>query len=149
MFCVQVMTIQDVAVALNTRKLWCMHIRAQWKVLSEALRCVCGTSCPPLLAMLRRMCIQLADLSSPSATLTIKTLLDLLLEELQPWVNNTHAVICVDAWKCVMIVQTVTAGRKARRCAGDRPYASCLWWILWCHRKRVRVQHCTCSLGPC
>ncbi|XP_070691346.1 protein virilizer homolog isoform X3 [Pempheris klunzingeri] len=80
----QVITVQDVAVALNTRKLWSMHIRAQWKVLSEALRCVCATSCPPLLAMLRRMCVQLADLSSPTATLIMKTVLELLLEELQP-----------------------------------------------------------------
>ncbi|KAM3615248.1 uncharacterized protein V6R79_025420 [Siganus canaliculatus] len=80
----QVMSVQDVAVALNTRKLWSMHIRAQWKVFSEALRCVCATTCPPLLAMLRRMCVQLADLSSPTATLIMKTLLELLLEELQP-----------------------------------------------------------------
>uniref|UniRef100_A0A8C4E5E8 Vir like m6A methyltransferase associated n=1 Tax=Dicentrarchus labrax TaxID=13489 RepID=A0A8C4E5E8_DICLA len=80
----QVISVQDVAVALNTRKLWSMHIRAQWKVFSEALRCVCATSCPPLLAMLRRMCVQLADLSSPTATLIMKTLLELLLEELQP-----------------------------------------------------------------
>uniref|UniRef100_A0A8P4GAP1 Vir like m6A methyltransferase associated n=1 Tax=Dicentrarchus labrax TaxID=13489 RepID=A0A8P4GAP1_DICLA len=79
----QVISVQDVAVALNTRKLWSMHIRAQWKVFSEALRCVCATSCPPLLAMLRRMCVQLADLSSPTATLIMKTLLELLLEELQ------------------------------------------------------------------
>ncbi|XP_028281928.1 protein virilizer homolog isoform X2 [Parambassis ranga] len=80
----QVMSVQDAAVALNTRKLWSMHIRAQWKVFSEALRCVCATSCPPLLAMLRRVCVQLADLSSPTATLIMKTLLELLLEELQP-----------------------------------------------------------------
>uniref|UniRef100_A0A8D0CPQ2 Vir like m6A methyltransferase associated n=1 Tax=Sander lucioperca TaxID=283035 RepID=A0A8D0CPQ2_SANLU len=80
----QVISVQDVAVALNTRKLWSMHIRAQWKVFSEALRCVCATSCPPLLAMLRRMCVQLADLSSPTAILIMKTLLELLLEELQP-----------------------------------------------------------------
>ncbi|XP_070767716.1 protein virilizer homolog [Enoplosus armatus] len=80
----QVISVQDVAVALNTRKLWSMHIRVQWKVFSEALRCVCATSCPPLLAMLRRMCVQLADLSSPTATLVMKTLLELLLEELQP-----------------------------------------------------------------
>lgn len=77
-------SVQDVAVALNTRKLWSMHIRAQWKVFSEALRCVCATSCPPLLAMLRRVCVQLADLSSPTATLIMKTLVELLLEELQP-----------------------------------------------------------------
>ncbi|KAK1895073.1 Protein virilizer like [Dissostichus eleginoides] len=80
----QVISVQDVAVALNTRKLWSMHIRAQWKVFSEALRCACATSCPPLLAMLRRMCVQLADLSSPTATLIMKSLLELLLEELQP-----------------------------------------------------------------
>ncbi|XP_038567454.1 protein virilizer homolog isoform X2 [Micropterus salmoides] len=80
----QVISVQDVAIALNTRKLWSMHIRVQWKVFSEALRCVCVTSCPPLLAMLRRMCVQLADLSSPTATLVMKTLLELLLEELQP-----------------------------------------------------------------
>ncbi|XP_073341270.1 protein virilizer homolog isoform X2 [Pagrus major] len=85
----QVISVQDVAVALNTRKLWSMHIRAQWKVFSEAFRCVCATSCPPLLAMLRRMCVQLADLSSPTATLIMKTLLELLLEELQPAEGKT------------------------------------------------------------
>ncbi|KAM3873614.1 protein virilizer homolog [Diretmus argenteus] len=85
----QVISVQDVAVALNTRKLWSMHLRAQWKVFAEALKCVCGTSCPPLLAMLRRVCVQLADLSSPTATLIMKTLLELLLEELQPAEGKT------------------------------------------------------------
>uniref|UniRef100_A0A3Q2ZQP3 Vir like m6A methyltransferase associated n=1 Tax=Kryptolebias marmoratus TaxID=37003 RepID=A0A3Q2ZQP3_KRYMA len=80
----QVLSVQDVAIALNTRKLWSMHIRAQWKVLSEVLSCVCSTSCPPLLTMLRRVCIQLADLSSITATLVMKAVLELLLEELQP-----------------------------------------------------------------
>jgi hypothetical protein len=34
--------------------------------------------------MLRRVCVQLADLSSPTATLIMKTLLEFLLAELQP-----------------------------------------------------------------
>ncbi|XP_034030760.1 protein virilizer homolog isoform X2 [Thalassophryne amazonica] len=80
----QVISVQDVAVALNTRKLWSMHLRAQWKVFSEALKCVCVTSCPPLLAMLRRVCVQLADLSSPTAILIMKAVLEMLLEDLQP-----------------------------------------------------------------
>ncbi|CAB1334663.1 unnamed protein product, partial [Coregonus sp. 'balchen'] len=80
----QVISVQDVAVALNTRKLWSMHLRVQWGVFADALGCVCGTSCPPLLAMLRRVCVQLADLSSPTATLIMKTLLELLLGEVQP-----------------------------------------------------------------
>ncbi|CAL8290826.1 unnamed protein product [Merluccius merluccius] len=80
----QVISVQDMAVALNTRKLWSMHVRAQWKVFAEALKCVCGTACPPLLAMLRRVCVQLADLSATTATLIMKTLLELVLLELQP-----------------------------------------------------------------
>ncbi|XP_056900607.1 protein virilizer homolog isoform X2 [Takifugu flavidus] len=111
----QVMTIQDVAVALNTRKLWCMHIRAQWKVLSEALRCVCATSCPPLLAMLRRMCIQLADLSSPSATLTMKTLLELLLEELQPAEGKT--VCWGQALRLLSLMDTLVSQKACKSAA--------------------------------
>lgn len=80
----QGISVQDVAVALNTRKLWSMHLRAKWKEFSEVFRCVGSTSCPPLLAMLRRVCVQLADLSSPTATLIMKTVLELILEELQP-----------------------------------------------------------------
>uniref|UniRef100_A0A8C7HL68 Vir like m6A methyltransferase associated n=1 Tax=Oncorhynchus kisutch TaxID=8019 RepID=A0A8C7HL68_ONCKI len=74
----QVISVQDVAVALNTRKLWSMHLRVQWGVFADTLGCVCGTICPPLLAMLRRVCVQLADLSSATATLIMKTLLEFL-----------------------------------------------------------------------
>uniref|UniRef100_A0A8C5BAY7 Vir like m6A methyltransferase associated n=1 Tax=Gadus morhua TaxID=8049 RepID=A0A8C5BAY7_GADMO len=74
----QAVSVDDMAVALNTRKLWSMHVRAQWKVFAEALKCVCGTACPPLLAMLRRVCVQLADLSATTATLIMKSLLELV-----------------------------------------------------------------------
>uniref|UniRef100_A0A6Q2Z6G1 Virilizer N-terminal domain-containing protein n=1 Tax=Esox lucius TaxID=8010 RepID=A0A6Q2Z6G1_ESOLU len=77
----QVISDEDVAVALNTRKLWSMHLRVQWRAFADVLGCVCGTSCPPLLAALRRVCVQLADLSSPTATLITKTLLEMLLDE--------------------------------------------------------------------
>ncbi|KAL0985360.1 hypothetical protein UPYG_G00155920 [Umbra pygmaea] len=85
----QMISKEDVAVALNTRKLWSMHLRVQWRMFADVLGCVCGTSCPPLLAMLRRVCVQLADLSSTTATLIMKTLLERLLEELQPVEGKT------------------------------------------------------------
>ncbi|XP_072317454.1 protein virilizer homolog [Eucyclogobius newberryi] len=80
----QGISVQDVAVALNTRKLWSMHLRAKWKEFSEVFTCVSPTTCPPLLAMLRRVCVQMADLSSTTATLIMKTVMDQLMEELQP-----------------------------------------------------------------
>ncbi|XP_077577132.1 protein virilizer homolog [Stigmatopora nigra] len=110
----QVLSVQDVAVALNTRKLWSMHIRAQWKVFSEALRCVCATSCSPVLAILRRVCLQLADLSSPTATLIMKTLLELLMEELQPVEGK------VPCWAQVLRLLSLTdalASQRACKCA--------------------------------
>ncbi|XP_035240011.1 protein virilizer homolog [Anguilla anguilla] len=80
----QLIAPQDVAVALNTRKLWSMHLHGQARALQEIVRAVSGTSCQPLLAMLRRVCVQLSDLASPTALLVLRTLLELLLEDLQP-----------------------------------------------------------------
>ncbi|KAM6910567.1 protein virilizer homolog [Xenentodon cancila] len=108
----QVISVQDVAIALNTRKLWSMHIRAQWKVLSEVLKCVCATSCPPLLAMLRRVCVQLADLSSPTATLIMKTLLELLLEELQP--AEGKSVCWGQVLRLLSLMDTLTSQRACK-----------------------------------
>uniref|UniRef100_A0A3B4DJB0 Virilizer N-terminal domain-containing protein n=1 Tax=Pygocentrus nattereri TaxID=42514 RepID=A0A3B4DJB0_PYGNA len=73
----QALSVQDVGVAMNTRKLWSMHLHAQARVLQDVLRCVCVSSCPPLLSMLRRVCVQLCDLAAPTATLVMRTLLDM------------------------------------------------------------------------
>ncbi|XP_072548060.1 protein virilizer homolog isoform X2 [Salminus brasiliensis] len=79
----QALSVQDVGVAMNTRKLWSMHLHAQARVLQDVLRCVCVSNCPPLLSMLRRVCVQLCDLAAPTATLVMRTLLEQLQEEMQ------------------------------------------------------------------
>ncbi|XP_028325916.1 protein virilizer homolog isoform X1 [Gouania willdenowi] len=122
----QVISVQDVAVALNTRKLWSMHVRAQWKMFSEALSCVCFTSCPPLLSILRRVCVQLADLSSPTATLIMKTLLELLQEELQSaegkavcWGQALHLLSLLDALVSQRACKSATLHLLSGLVAGD------------------------------
>uniref|UniRef100_A0A8C1NLY0 Vir like m6A methyltransferase associated n=1 Tax=Cyprinus carpio TaxID=7962 RepID=A0A8C1NLY0_CYPCA len=79
----QALSVQDIGVAMNTRKLWSVHLHAQARVLQEVLRCVCVNSCPPLLSMLRRVCVQLCDLAAPTATLVMRTLLEQLQEEME------------------------------------------------------------------
>ncbi|KAG8441819.1 hypothetical protein GDO86_010845 [Hymenochirus boettgeri] len=74
---------QDIAVALNTRKLWSMHLHVQSKLLQDIVRSISGTSCQPLQLMIRRVCIQLCDLATPTALLIMRTVLDLILEDLQ------------------------------------------------------------------
>ncbi|XP_017309042.1 protein virilizer homolog isoform X2 [Ictalurus punctatus] len=79
----QALSAQDIGVAMNTRKLWSMHLHAQARTLQEMLRCVCVSSCPALLSVLRRVCVQLCDLAAPTATLVMRTLLEQLHEEIQ------------------------------------------------------------------
>uniref|UniRef100_A0A3Q3C543 Vir like m6A methyltransferase associated n=1 Tax=Haplochromis burtoni TaxID=8153 RepID=A0A3Q3C543_HAPBU len=121
----QVTSVQDVAVALNTRKLWSMHIRAQWKVFSEAFKCVCTTTCPPLLAILRRVCVQLADLSSPTATHIMKTLLELLLEELQPvsWAQVLRLLSLMDTLVSQRACKSATLHLLSGSVSGDEQLA--------------------------
>ncbi|CAL8247193.1 unnamed protein product [Lota lota] len=120
----QVVSVEDMAVALNTRKLWSMHMRAQWKVFAEALKCVCGTACPPLLAMLRRVCVQLADLSATTATLIMKSLLELVLVELQPaegkavcWGQALRLLSMLDA----LVSQRACKGAMLHLLSGSAP----------------------------
>ncbi|KAE8599252.1 hypothetical protein XENTR_v10017120 [Xenopus tropicalis] len=74
---------QDIAVALNTRKLWSMHLHVHSKLLQDIVRSISGTSCQPLQHMIRRVCVQLCDLASPTALLIMRTVLDLIVEDLQ------------------------------------------------------------------
>uniref|UniRef100_A0AAR2JV08 Virilizer N-terminal domain-containing protein n=1 Tax=Pygocentrus nattereri TaxID=42514 RepID=A0AAR2JV08_PYGNA len=93
----QALSVQDVGVAMNTRKLWSMHLHAQARVLQDVLRCVCVSSCPPLLSMLRRVCVQLCDLAAPTATLVMRTLLEQLHEEMQHSFCLTRLLALLDS----------------------------------------------------
>ncbi|XP_061459059.1 protein virilizer homolog isoform X3 [Rhineura floridana] len=79
----QVIELHDISVALNTRKLWSMHLHVQAKLLQEIVRSFSGSTCQPIQHMLRRICVQLCDLASPTALLIMRTVLDLLVEDLQ------------------------------------------------------------------
>ncbi|KAF4798034.1 Protein virilizer like protein [Turdus rufiventris] len=83
----QVIEAHDIAVALNTRKLWSMHLHVQAKLIQEIVRSFSGSSCQPIQHMLRRICVQLCDLASPTALLIMRTVLDLIVEDLQ---SNTE-----------------------------------------------------------
>uniref|UniRef100_A0A671MU49 Protein virilizer homolog n=1 Tax=Sinocyclocheilus anshuiensis TaxID=1608454 RepID=A0A671MU49_9TELE len=96
----------DIGVAMNTRKLWSVHLHAQARVLQEVLRCVCVNSCPPLLSMFRRVCVQLCDLAAPTATLVMRTLLEQLQEEMQQLLALLDSLASQRACKSAMLALT-------------------------------------------
>lgn len=79
-----------------------MHLHVQAKLLQEIVRSFSGTTCQPIQHMLRRICVQLCDLASPTALLIMRTVLDLIVEDVQRYFYYTlrsspHAALDTDA----------------------------------------------------
>lgn len=66
-----------------------MHLHVQAKLLQDIVRSFSGTTCQPIQHMLRRICVQLCDLASPTALLIMRTVLDLIVEDVQRYFYYT------------------------------------------------------------
>lgn len=69
--------------AVNGRKLWSAHLHSLGSGLQELIATMSGSSFQPLLQLLRRVCVQLADLAAPTALIVSRGVLDTVLASLQ------------------------------------------------------------------
>uniref|UniRef100_T1D1V3 Putative virilizer-like protein n=1 Tax=Cupiennius salei TaxID=6928 RepID=T1D1V3_CUPSA len=72
----------EVTKMVNYRKLWSAHLHSLSGTIQEVIVSLAATSCHPLQQLLRRVCVQLADLAAPTALFIVKAVLDALLEAL-------------------------------------------------------------------
>ncbi|XP_071451380.1 protein virilizer [Hetaerina americana] len=68
--------------ALNARRLWSVHLQSLASTIAEVVATLSGSSFAPLLQLLRRVCIRIADLSPATALVITRALLDSLLSAL-------------------------------------------------------------------
>lgn len=68
------------------RQLWSAHLHPQSQLIVEMIQTMCTSSCPQLLQMVHRVCVQLSDLAPNSSLLISKAVVDLVLTE--PLQNN-------------------------------------------------------------
>ena len=73
----------EVLRAVNGRKLWSAHLHSLGSGLQELIATMSGSSFQPLLQLLRRVCVQLADLAAPTALIVSRGVLDTVLASLQ------------------------------------------------------------------
>uniref|UniRef100_A0A146LN92 Protein virilizer n=3 Tax=Lygus hesperus TaxID=30085 RepID=A0A146LN92_LYGHE len=64
---------------MNSRRLWSAHLLSLNPLLESMIALMSTSSCHPLLQILRRVCVQLADLAAPSALMVVRTLTDSIL----------------------------------------------------------------------
>nr|KAG8543391.1 hypothetical protein GDO81_024784 [Engystomops pustulosus] len=105
---------QDIAVALNTRKLWSMHLHVHAKLLQDVVRSFSGSSCQPLQQMIRRVTVQLCDLASPTALLIMRTVLDLIVEDLQSPAEDQEKQVTGQTARLLALLDSLAAHRACK-----------------------------------
>ncbi|XP_077982853.1 protein virilizer homolog [Glandiceps talaboti] len=78
----EALTADEVQQALNTRKLWSIHLHSLGPKIQNVINDLAGTGYHPLQHILRRVCWQLADLATPTALLVVRYVFELLHNEL-------------------------------------------------------------------
>ncbi|KAL1128905.1 hypothetical protein AAG570_013439 [Ranatra chinensis] len=75
---------EEASRAVNSRKLWSAHLHSLSPIVAETIAAMSGSTYRPLLDLLRRVCIQLADLAAPTALVVARTLVDSIADTLSP-----------------------------------------------------------------
>ncbi|XP_039592310.1 protein virilizer homolog isoform X1 [Polypterus senegalus] len=146
---------QDIAVALNTRKLWSMHLHVHAKLIEEIVCSFSGSACQPVVHMLRRVCVQLCDLASPTALLIMRTVLDLIMEEIQISPEGKEKVCSAQTTRLFALLDSLASHRSCKvailhlisgASKGDEKYPELFQNILgllqFSGDSNVHQQHC-------
>ncbi|XP_063240539.1 protein virilizer isoform X2 [Bacillus rossius redtenbacheri] len=73
---------EEIVRTVNARKLWSAHLHSLGSSLQELIATMSSSSFQPLLQLLRRVCVQLADLAAPTALVVSRGVLDTVLSSL-------------------------------------------------------------------
>ncbi|XP_075737295.1 VIR_N domain-containing protein isoform X5 [Rhipicephalus microplus] len=67
---------EDIAKVVNSRKLWSAHLHCLSSEIQEIVGTLSYSTCSTIQQLFRRVCIQLSDLTAPSASVVARALLD-------------------------------------------------------------------------
>ncbi|KAJ8303301.1 hypothetical protein KUTeg_019697 [Tegillarca granosa] len=71
---------EEVNLSVTTRKLWSAHLHSLTQQIQEVIQKLGISTCQPVQQVLRRICWQLSDLSSLSAVMVTKTVLNMVVD---------------------------------------------------------------------
>lgn len=80
---------KEVHKILTERQLWSAYLHPQTPAIVELIQTLSPTSYPPLIMLLVRVCLQMADLGPNMSVVVARTILELFM--LQPLANNSQA----------------------------------------------------------
>nr|XP_049706724.1 protein virilizer isoform X2 [Helicoverpa armigera] len=85
-------TDRELADASNERRLWSAHLHALSNDLTDMIQIICMSTYRPVVHMLRRVCVQIADLAPNTAATVAKAAVGAVTRELKPGEAATASV---------------------------------------------------------
>lgn len=82
---------REIQRVLTERQLWSAYLHPQTNAIVELIQTLCPTSYPPLIMLLVRVCLQMADLGPNMSVVVARTILELFMSQsLTAGVANSH-----------------------------------------------------------
>ncbi|XP_048518759.1 protein virilizer-like [Dendroctonus ponderosae] len=87
---------------MNLRKLWAAHLLPHSALVQDMIGKLCISTQPQLLNLLRRICVQIADLAAGAALMVARGFLDLVLGALEPRPCSSHVARLLNFLACLV-----------------------------------------------
>nr|XP_023012377.1 protein virilizer [Leptinotarsa decemlineata] len=106
-------TAEEVSWVINLRKLWSAHLHPHSAIIQDMVNKLCISTQPQLLNLLRRVCVQISDLSANSALMIARGVLDNVYDALIPKEDvkmgpcNAHIARLLNFLACLVTHNTI------------------------------------------
>lgn len=98
----QVLSSEEASRFVSARKMWSAHLHSLNPAIESMIATLGVSSFQPLLQLLRRVCVQLADLAAPSALMIVRTFLDCIYNQIQSDIKNLQLARLLNILACLM-----------------------------------------------
>ncbi|XP_014279461.1 protein virilizer isoform X2 [Halyomorpha halys] len=87
---------------VSARKMWSAHLHSLNPMIESMIATIGVSNYQPLLQLLRRVCVQLADLAAPSSLMVVRTLLDSIYSQIQNDAKTSQLARLLNFLACLM-----------------------------------------------
>ncbi|KAG5885200.1 hypothetical protein JTB14_012224 [Gonioctena quinquepunctata] len=107
------LTADEITWVINLRKLWSAHLHPHSTIIQDMVNKLCISTQPQLLNLLRRICVQISDLSANSALMIARGVLDNVYDALIPKEDakmgacNAHVARLLNFLACLVTHNTI------------------------------------------
>ncbi|XP_056632492.1 protein virilizer isoform X1 [Diorhabda sublineata] len=103
----------EISWIMNLRKLWSAHLHPHTTIIQDTVNILCISTQTQLLNLLRRICVQIADLAANSAVMIARGVLDNVYDAVVPKENakispcNSHIARLLNFLACLVTQNTI------------------------------------------